>query len=396
MPMRHLEQLSARIGPRPLGSRENLAAADYIRQTFAALGLAVEEQAIDCPLWEALDTRLELAGEPLEALANTWSPPGDVTAPGVALGTAAELEAAALAGHIAILYGDLTKEHGHGARRAFYCPESSQRLYRLLEEKRPAGVLTVSPTPGCPERLLQDWEFPLPSATVMPEVGMRLLRGLGRPLRLHITTRRSPGRFANIVARQAGRRPERILLMAHFDTQAGTPGAADDASGVAVLLALAERLASADLPCSLEWLAVNGEEVGGAGDAVYLQRQGNTLDQVLAAINVDGVGQALSPTSLTAMGASAELEETIWALKDRYPAVLRVEPWYASDHTAFFYQGVPCIPVSSVGLNNAHMPSESGQWISPGRLAEAVELVADLITALADKAPDWCRAPGTA
>lgn len=396
MPMRHLEHLCARIGPRPLGSRENLAAAEYIRQSFAALGLAVEEQAIDCPLWEALDTRLELDGEPLGALANTWSPPCDVTAPAVALGTAAELEAAALAGQIAILYGELTKEHGHGARRAFYWPEESQRLYRLLEEKRPAATLTISPKPGCPERLIRDWEFPLPSATVMPEAGMRLLQGLGRPLRLRIATRQSPGRFANVVAHKAGRRPERILLLAHFDTQADTPGAADNASGVAVLLALAERLAGADLPCSLEWLAVNGEEVGGAGDAVYLQQQGDSLGQVLAAINVDGVGEALSPTSLTVMGGSAELEELAWALKDRYPAVLRIEPWYASDHAAFFFQGVPCIPISSVGLDNLHMPSDTAEWISPARLAEAVELVAGLITALADKAPAWCRAQRTA
>ncbi len=387
----YLRHLSVQIGPRPLGSAENLAAASYIAQSFAAVGLAVEEQEIACPLWEALDAGLELAGALLPAWANTWSPSCDLTGPTVALGTTAELEAAVLDGRVAVLYGELTKEHGHGARSAFYCPEESRKVIDLLEERQPAAVLTVNPRPGCPERLIRDWEFAIPSATVPPEVGLRLLQDVGRPVRLRIASRRSPGRFANVVARRAGRRPERIVLLAHLDTQADTPGACDNASGVAVLLALAERFAAADLECSLEWLAVNGEEVGGVGDAVYLQREGDTLDQVLAAVNVDGVGQALGPTSIAVMGASAGLQEVVAALQESYPGVLRVEPWYASDHTAFLFRGVPCIPISSVGLDNAHMPTDTADWISPARLDEVVEFIAGLVAAVQGRSAAWCR-----
>lgn len=388
--MDHLEYLSARVGARPLGSPANLAAGEYIARTLANLGLAVEEQTLPCPLWEA-DALLELPGEPLVALANTWSPSCDVTAPVAALGTLAELEAGVLEGRIAVLYGELTKDHGHGARSAFYCPEESRKVIRLLEEKRPAAVLTVSPNPGCPERLIRDWEFPLPSATVMPEAGMRLLQSAGQPPHLRITARQSPGRFANVVARQAGRRPERIVLLAHFDTQADTPGAADNASGVAVLLALAMRFALADLAYGLEWLAVNGEEAGGVGDAVYLQQRGGTLGQVLVAVNVDGVGQALGPTSIVAMGGSPALQDAVGALKARYAGVIRVEPWYASDHSAFFFQGVPCIALSSVGLSNTHMPSDTVDWVSSARLDEVVELVAALLAELGDRPPAWFR-----
>jgi aminopeptidase YwaD len=388
--MEHLEYLSAQVGPRPLGSPANLAAGEYVARVLAALGLAVEEQALPCPLWEA-DARLELTGEPLPALANTWSPSCDVTAPAAAVGTVIELEEAALEGHIAVLYGELTKDHGHGARSAFYYPEESRKVIRLLEQKRPAAVLTVSPTLGCPERLIRDWEFPLPSATVLPEAGMRLLQSAGQPLHLRISAQRSPGRFVNVVARKAGRRPERLILLAHFDTQADTPGAADNAGGVAVLLALAARFAAVDLEYGLEWLAVNGEEVGGVGDAVYLQRQGDTLDQVLVAINIDGAGQVLSPISLTVMGGSPALQEAVWAVKAQHTRVLRVEPWYASDHTAFLFHGVPCLVFSSVGLSNIHMPFDTVAWISPARLQEAVELAADIVAALGDRPAAWFR-----
>ena len=139
--MKHLEYLCVAIGPRPLGSKANQAAADYVQRAFEAAGLAVETQEFPCPLWEEVETHLEVGGERLTAFANTWSPPCDVTVPAVALGTVAELEAAELTGRIGILYGDLTKGHGYGARGAYYFPEEHQQIVRLLEAKRPAALL---------------------------------------------------------------------------------------------------------------------------------------------------------------------------------------------------------------------------------------------------------------
>ncbi len=391
--MKHLEKLCVEIGPRPLGSKANLAATDYVQRAFEAVGLAVERQEFPCPLWEEIETRLEAGGEQVTALANTWSPACDVTAPTVALGTVAELEAAGLAGRIGILYGDLTKGHGLGARSAFYFPEEHQQIVRLLEEKRPVALLTVSPTPGCPERLIRDWEFPIPSATVLPEVGRALLQQGSPVVRLRIESRQTPGRFANIVACKPGRQVGRILLLAHLDTQADTPGACDNGSGVAVLLALAERLAQVELAVGLEWFITNGEEIGGVGDAEYLRRRGGEMDRILVAINVDGVGQWASVTSLAVMGGSQALHDQMAALRAQYPGIVPVEPWYESDHTAFFFQGVPCLPITSLGVHHTHLPGDSLDWISPARLEEVVSLIADIIEGLQDRSPGWCREP---
>ena len=389
--MRHLTHLCMEIGPRPLGSQANQAATDYVQRALAAVGLTVERQEFPCPLWEEVETRLEVDGERLTAFANTWSPSCDVTASAVALGTVAELEAADLTGRIGILYGDLTKGHGLGARSAFYFPEEHLQLVRLLEEKRPAALVAVSPTPGCPERLIRDWEFPIPSATVLPEVGRALLQRENPVVRLRIESRQTPARFANVVARKAGRESGRIVLLAHLDTQADTPGACDNGAGVAVLLALAERFAQADLSVGLEWFIANGEEAGGVGDAEYLRRLGDDLGQALVAINVDGVGQWASATSITVMGGAPALHDQVAEINSRYPGVVRIEPWYESDHTAFFFQGVPCIPITSVGVNNGHLPGDTIEWISPAKLDEVVSLVADIVESLQGKSPAWSR-----
>lgn len=390
--MEHLEYLATEIGPRPLGSRANQAAADYVQGALDAAGLEVERQEFACPHWEEGSTLLEVAGESLAAMANTWSPPCDVVAATVALGTPAELAAAELTGRIAVLYGELSKGHGYGARSAYYFPEEHQQVVRLLEEKRPAALICASSLLGCRERLIRDWDFPLPSATVSAEVGQKLLQGSGQPAHLRIEGQRTPGCFANVIARKTGDRPERILFLAHLDTQADSPGACDNASGVAVLLALAERLAPKDLAIGLEWLVVNGEEVGGVGDAVYLGQRGETLGEVLAAINIDGVGQYLGPTSITVMGGSLSFQEHVFALKESYPGVVRVGPWYESDHTAFLFRGVPCIPIGSTGaVSNHHLPSDTSEWISPGRLEEVVSLVAEIVAGLQDRSAGWCR-----
>jgi len=190
--MKHLERLCVGIGPRPVGSKGNQAAADYIRRAFEATGLEVEMQEFLCPLWEKIETQLEVGGEKLPAFANTWSPSCDVVAPAVALGTVAELEAAELADRVGVLYGDLTKGHGIGPRSAFYFPEEHQKIVRLLEEKGPAALLAVNPQVGNLERLICDWEFPIPSVTVPAEAGLTLLRHSDRPLHLRIESSQVP------------------------------------------------------------------------------------------------------------------------------------------------------------------------------------------------------------
>ncbi len=391
--MQHLRHLCVEIGPRPVGSATNHVAADYVEGAFRAASLEVERQEFACPDWVEEDTFLELEGQRLQAAANAFSPPCDVVAPAVAVGTLTELEAADLAGQIGILYGDLTKGHGLSCRHAFYFPDRDGQIMDLLEEKRPAAVITVHATIGSLERLMRDWEFPIPSATVPAEVGLALLRQAHPTLRLRIKSQRSPGRFCNVVARKAGTRPERVVLLAHLDTMHNTPGAIDNASGVAVLLALAEGLAAQDLPLGLEWIAVNGEENGGLGDAEYLRRRGDSLGQVLAVVNVDGVGGQVGANSLTVMGASQAFQEQIAKVHQRYPGVVWSDPWYESDHAAFLMQGTPCVPISSVGVANNHLPADMVEWINPAKLGEVESLVADVVHSLQDRSPEWCREP---
>jgi aminopeptidase YwaD len=391
--MKHLEQLSVKIGPRPVGSEANQAAADYIQRVFGESdsNLVVEEQPFAAPTWEEQATYLEFDSEKLAARANVFSLPCDVVGPMVAMGTLAELEAAELVGRIALMHGELT-QGGISARNAIYFPKQHQRIMELLEQKQPQAMITVNSKVGCFERIMVDAEFPIPSVTVPAEIGLALLRYRDRSLRLKIDSHRSPGLFRNIVGTKAGSRPERIVLCAHFDTQWETPGAWDNASGVAVLLALAQILAKKELTIGVEWVAFNGEEMGGLGDVEYWRRRAAETDRILGVINVDAVGQSVGVNSVTAFGGSQSWQEHVADLAKMYSSVAWVEPWYESNHSGFLWRGIPCVAVSSLGAADVlHLPTDTIDWLSPAKLVEVVSLVSELVETLQHKPLNWGR-----
>ncbi len=76
-----------------------------------------------------------------------------------------------------------------------------------------------------------------------------------------------------------------ILIGAHYDAVPGTPGADDNATGVAVLLELAREFATNPVKYPLRLVAFDLEELGLLGSAAYaqdLRQQGQPLSMMLS------------------------------------------------------------------------------------------------------------------
>ena len=391
---KHLYQLCVAIGPRPIGSTENLEATHYIQDHIQKNGLQVEEQTFDCPIWDHQGTHLLLDGEELRVGANGFSPSCDVTRTAVSFGTLSTLEQADLKDHIAILYGDLTKGTGYPTRGAIYYPEQELKVIQLLEEKAPAALILVHSKIGSSERLMRDWSFQIPSVSVPLEVGLRLLNHPEGVIHLSVQASLTPGKVRNLIATLPGEKPERLILCAHFDSVVDCPGAVDNGAGTAALLALAEVFASRWLPLTLEFAALNGEENGGLGDVVYLSQRGDSLGNALAVINMDGIGNHASVNSITMLGESQPFHDLVCGLHQKYPGMAWVAPWRESDHYAFFSRGVPAVAFSSVSVDRiVHNSTDTVEWVSPARLGEVVAMVSEILEALQDKNPGWTRKP---
>jgi aminopeptidase YwaD len=391
-PIDHVRALAEKIGCRMIGTPGNSAAEEYITQAFQKAGLGVERMPFSCPAWSAEKTQLWISGRPAEAYANAFSPACLVSRPIFPLCSLEALETADLDGKVALLMGDLVR--GPLAAKSFFLkPERDLRIIHLLEAKRPAAVITVNPALGTHWRVIEDMEFTIPSVTVPLEVGLALASEAGNRVQLHIPAQCTAGETAHVLAHLPGRLPWSVVVCAHYDTKVDTPGASDNAAGVAVMLALSERLAlQKNRRVGIEFVAFSNEEYDPTPEEnVYFKTMSAGFENIVAVLNMDGLGNVASTTTLADFSGSAAFQQRGEALRQARPGVARTEPWPASNHFMFYTHGVPCVAISAAGPGVWHTPADLFSWIDPQMLDSAVDLLADLAAELDSRDPQWSR-----
>lgn len=380
---RHVSKLAGEIGARPVGSRGNQTAVDYAAAQFAALGLTVDRQEFECLDWQDSGADLFLDGQRLPAFANPYSPPCDVIARTVVAGSLAELQDSELAGRIAVLHGALTREPLFPKRFPYFAVEEHQAIITALESKQPVAIIALregfEPAP-----YLEDGDLHLPSVTVAASVGERLLVS-DSPITLRVRTAIQPSRGANVVARSTGE-GKRVVLSAHIDTKHGTPGAVDDAAGVAALLATAGELSARQLPMPIEYVLFNGEDhYSQAGELAYMQHSLN--DDIALAINVDGVGWRDSRTMVGLMLQASPWETTIREVLARHLGIVESEPWPEGDHMLFAMRGLPALVLATDRVHAligtvVHTERDTVDGVSATVVADVVEFITDILGSL--------------
>jgi aminopeptidase YwaD len=388
---RHMDFLVKEIGERPGGSPGCLRAEDYIFDCFTANGWITEKQTFACPDWKDLGSTLLLNGRPLAAVTNAFSPSCNVQAGIVPLGSLSELETADLDGRIGVTYGALLPVP-LSPKSWFLKSERDDRIIQQLESKKPRALITIQGIGGGVERLIEDWELAIPSVTVSAEVGKELLLADSPRLELIIASTREPGITSNIVGRSGSKR-RRVVLCAHHDTKYGTPGACDNASGVATILTLSEFLSTKDYPFMVELVSFTNEEYLPIGDDEYLRRNGgDDLGDVIACINIDGVGQLLAPDSITAVSAGQAFEDALIRLAQSRGDLEWVDPWPESNHSTFSFRGVPSVAFTSTNrVALAHHPYDDLSWASMDRIGRLVSIIKRILDLLATNPSGWTR-----
>lgn len=103
-------------------------------------------------------------------------------------------------------------------------------------------------------------------------------------------------RFAdgiNIVAERLGTSPKAgtIIVAAHYDTVPGSPGADDNASGVATLLEIARIFSNLSTPQTLKLVFFDAEEIGLGGSLAFTANKAN-LANLNGVVVMDMIGFA--------------------------------------------------------------------------------------------------------
>jgi Zn-dependent M28 family amino/carboxypeptidase len=190
-------------------------------------------------------------------------------------------------------------------------------------------------------------------------------------------------RTANVVGLLPGSDPARagepVILSAHYDhlgvrraadgTESIHPGAYDNASGVALLLAVAEAAASLDPPPArpLLFMATTAEESGLLGAEWYARNPLYPLRTTAAALNVDGANLQGRTRDLTPLGADrSTLGDLVRAAAEAEGMTINPEPhpeqgmFYRQDHFPLARAGVPALALDH-GLEFEGRPEGWGE-----------------------------------
>ena len=164
-------------------------------------------------------------------------------------------------------------------------------------------------------------------------------------------------------------------------------GADDNASGTALVMELARRLASRPdpLPRRIVFMAFSGEERGLLGSRHYVEHPLIPLDKTVMMINFDMVGRLDDKSALTMVGVGSTpgLEEIVKALGADASFNVKLvkgvsDGFGGSDHESFYNKGIPVL-FPFTGLHtDYHKPSDDTERINfPGmlRIADFGELL---------------------
>lgn len=133
---------------------------------------------------------------------------------------------------------------------------------------------------------------PIPGISIRKSVAEKILENGGGRIRFSVRSKRRRIRCRNLEAKRGSANGNHILLTAHYDSRPHTPGASDDASGIAVMLAFIKNRYDAQSAFPVRYFFADCEEVGCRGAEVYAEHvyRANRFKEIQAVVNLDAVG----------------------------------------------------------------------------------------------------------
>lgn len=394
----YLEILCGFKPDRRTGSVGNREATAFFARTIGPWGWSVDTAPFDCLDHRIGEASLACGDRSFEVLVSPFSPGCDVRAGLKTVSTVEELADCDCEGEILLMRGPLCAEQLMPKNFVFYNPDHHKRIYALLEEKRPAVVITATgKAPGLvgalyPFPLIEDGDFNIPSVYCRDTVGEEIARKTGETCRLRIDAERIPATACNVIARKKPDAVEKILVCAHIDAKESTPGALDDAGGIVVELLLAEMLKDYGGPVGIEIAAFNGEDYYSAGGQMdYLRRYGKDLDEVAVAVNIDDAGYVEGKTAYSLYECPEDIKTKAERAFGPHEGITPGEPWYQGDHMIFVQKGKPAIAFTAERMPElmatiTHTPKDTPEIVDCGKLVEIAQALKRFITEFGEPA----------
>ncbi|MBL0058912.1 MAG: M28 family peptidase [Elusimicrobia bacterium] len=226
--------------------------------------------------------------------------------------------------------------------------------------------------------------------------------------------------YRNLLLSYGPRTGERVVVGAHYDGRDDTPGADDNASGVAVLLELAHSLKTVPFKTRVDLVAYTLEEInpglwalqGSTTHAQALRKEGAAVKLMISLEMLGYYDERLGtqnyplpfmnrfyPDRAHFLSIVGSIRETPWVYRLK-PVMRRASPlpiysmtaprWVAgiehSDHQSFWNAGYPAVMITDTAyLRNPHYhrPTDTPDTLDYARMAHAAAAVHAAVLSLA-------------
>lgn len=390
----HLRMLTETIGVRLAGSAGERAAAAYLVEQAQALGLAVHEESFAVRERAVTSETLELRVDgvwlafPCSLFSNTPGTGGrPVEAPLCVFEAPAEYARP-----------DLSHLRGKAVLHLGTHIESREH-YRRLIAAEPAFLLFVDIRhPGT--TALADGMFPaytqavgaVPTVNVAFQDAWEWVRRGATAARLTVAGGMRDATSTNVIIDLPGDPDAGLLFVGgHHDTQAASPGADDNGTGVVAVLELARVLAPLPRRRGIRLISFGAEEQLSVGSAAYVRKHRADLQRHGRFMwNCDSFGSFMGWTQLICNGSAAMAEwlAAQFAARGLWTQTPTTITPYA-DHFPFVVAGVPSVFLYRTNCTSGrffhHRPDDDLARVSAPLVATLLEASAAVLQDLATR-----------
>jgi hypothetical protein len=405
------ESLVTEVGPRFAGSPGDGRAVRWALRTLTALGFRnVHAEPVTVPHWERGAIVVEMRApyaQRFEAVAlggSVATPRDGIEAEVLVVASPDELEklpAAAVQGRI-VYFGGRTERTSDGTGYNRAVPARRQGP-AVAARKGARAVLIRSIGTGAHRfahtgaTKYEEGTRRIPAAALSaPDADLleRALRSAPVRVRVALSARdRGEARSANVIGEIPGVTDEIVLLGAHLDSWDVTPGANDDAAGVGIVIAAAQRLARLGKPYrTIRVVLFANEEFGVSGGKAYVRAHAAELGRHAVVMEADsGSGPVFR--------LNGDVAEADWPLVEALAAELRLEAGLNGkdggvDVGELRKQGVPELQAAQdagVYFDVHHTADDTVDKLDREGLAQATGVFAALAHVASEDAPGLRR-----
>ncbi len=264
--------------------------------------------------------------------------------------------------------------------------------YKKLHELGISAFLLVNnpgKTPGYPslKRTFTERFGKIPGAVISYEAGRRIISENDTPIHLVTQQEEFRGESHNLVATIPGDiADEEILLCAHADSVADSPGAVDNGAGCVELLGILGHFAKNRPKRTLRFCFFGSEELGLLGSQTYVEAHKDELDKIRLVINLDLGGDIFGDNRAIVTGPK-EITNYIDSRSKLRGLGLKVSSdIYSSDNMPFAKKGIPTVSFgrSGLGASLGHSADDDLRNVDERSLRSMAEIALDFTAEMAN------------